>query len=368
DCDQCHTDPRLTYNGGVNIAYKQLLCANCHVVDDGGSGRKAVRFQLKDPGDGANSTRAGNTQSDIANHAWPNTSAINNYGACFYCHGQSGVAAGRATNVTLPLHAMPQPTDKDTGADVGTAFVRDVNLMGGGGWQKDSYSGTSNTYGAWSIDKTKAGGLDYRGGEGVVAAGDWDQAYFPLGKTVYNIAWAAYSQPKQAAKNTVYSVNNSALLGDSKWNVMAGLKWGYVSDIPHSGNGGYFMPIMDDAASLASLGVDTLSQNTAFGITWVPDSETGPYTSRTITVDISSNDSSATLSLIYGGIILATGSANGTLSTTVNLDTEATNIVGSASKEDLFHSNRAGVFWVASDKGGSIVLQGHALQVQTQNP
>jgi hypothetical protein len=367
NCDQCHTDPRLAYSGGVNIAYKKLLCMNCHVVSDGGSGLKAVRFELKDPGDGANSTRAGNTQTDIAGHAWPNTSAINNYGACFYCHGQSGLTAGRSSNVTVPLHALPDPTDKDTGADVGTPFVRDTNLIGGGGWQKDSYSGTSDVYGAWSIDKTKAGGLDFRGGEGVVAAGDWDQAYFPLGKTVYNIGWAAYSQPKQATKNTVYSVNNSALLGDTKFNVMTGLKWGYVADIQHDGNSSHFIPILD-ADPQTALGVDTLTENTAFSVSWDPATNTGPYLTRTITVDVSSDDNTATLSMVYGGIVLATGSANGTLSTTVNLDTEASNRLGSASKEDMFHSNRAGVFWVVSDKGGSITLYGHANQVQGYSP
>jgi hypothetical protein len=34
----------------------------------------------------------------------------------------------------------------------------------------------------------------------------------------------------------------------------------------------------------------------------------------------------------------------------------------------LYHTDGAGVFWVASDKGGSIVLYGHANQSQTYTP
>jgi hypothetical protein len=113
--------------------------------------------------------------------------------------------------------------------------------------------------------------------------------------------------------------------------------------------------------------VDTLTENTAFSVAWAGGGGS-PITTRTLTVDVSSDDSSATLSLIYGGRVLATGSANGTLSITVDLDAEATTRVGAASKEDLFHTTGAGVFFVASDKGGSIALYGHANQAQTYTP
>jgi hypothetical protein len=83
-------------------------------------------------------------------------------------------------------------------------------------------------------------------------------------------------------------------------------------------------------------------------------------------VDISSDDNTATLYLVYGGHVLATGTG-----TTVDLDAEAesnpTYGVGTASKEDLYHSHGAGVFWVVSDKGGSITLSGHANQGQVAN-
>jgi hypothetical protein len=43
---------------------------------------------------------------DIAGHLWPNASVINNYGSCFYCHGQAGNTAGRSTEVTVPGVSM----------------------------------------------------------------------------------------------------------------------------------------------------------------------------------------------------------------------------------------------------------------------
>jgi hypothetical protein len=372
ECDNCHTDPRLNYPNAVspvNIAYKQLACVTCHVVDDLSGGIKAVSNLLKDPLDGANSTRANNTQVDIPGHAWPNTplsTGIKNYGSCFYCHGESGFNAGRATKVTVPLHAMPTPTDKDTGAEVGAPNVRDGNLIGGGGWQKDCWSGSKGVYGAWSVNGSEEGcsGVDFRGGEGT---NGWNNAYFPLGKTEINIAWGAYSQPKKASNATEYKINVSGLLTDTKFNIRAGLKWGYVADIQHDTNSWHVIPIFDDAASLSSLGVDTLSQNTAFSVTWDYAQGAGPINSRTISVDIQSNDGNATLYLVYGGHILATGTGNGWLTTTVDLDAEAESGpygVGTASKQDLYHSWEAGVFWVVSDKGGSITLQGHANQGQ----
>jgi hypothetical protein len=367
DCDLCHTDPRLSYPNAVspvNIAYKQLACVNCHIVSDGGSGLMAVSNELRDPGDvpGANSTRAGNPQVEIAGHAWPNTSFIKNYGSCFYCHGQTGVANLRATNVTVPLHALPTPTDKDTGADVGTHFVRDVNKIGGGGWQMDCWDDPKDksVFGDWSISKTEGTcGEDFRGGEGT--ASRWTQAYFPLGKTTINIAWGAYSLMRDSAKNTQYSQNNSGLLTDTKFNIIAGLKWGYVADIPHDNNNDHVIPIFDDAASLSSLGVDTLSEVTGFSVSW---GSAGPNTDRSITVNVRSDDNGATLYLVYGGHVLASGPTP--LSTTVDLDAAATNhpAVGSASKGGLYHSDAAGIIWVVSDKGGSITLQGHVNQLQ----
>jgi hypothetical protein len=363
NCDQCHTDPRLAYSGGVNTPYKQLMCANCHIVSDGGSGIKAQRFDIRDPTDGANGTRAGNPGSDIPNHLWPNTTAINNYGACFYCHGQSGVAAGRATEVTVPLHAKPVWTDKDTGANTGpVAFVRDGNLMGGGGWQKNSYDdGGSTVFGAFSIDQTKSGGLDFRGAEP-----DFTWAYYPMGKSVINNCWGSFSQPFRATQQTVYQSNNNGLWAQAKFNMLPGLKWGYVNDIQHDGNSAHFIPIAD-ADPQTAFGVDTLTENTAFDVAWAGGGG-NPISTRTITVDVSSDDATATLSLIYGGRVIVTGSPNGTLSTTVNLDTEATTRVGAASKEDLFHTDGAAVIFVASDKGGSIALYGHANQAQVYTP
>jgi hypothetical protein len=370
DCDSCHTDPRLEYPNSTtpsNIPYKQLACVKCH-IDDSGPGLKAVRNELKDPSDGANSTRAGNTQTDIAGHAWPNTSVIHNYGSCFYCHGQTGVDNLRATNVTVPLHAMPTPTDKDTGADVGAPFVRDGNLIGGGAWQTDCWDDPKDgtVYGDWSITKLEGDcGYDFRGGEGVTSS-KWTNSYFPLGKTTINIAWGAYALPKKATNNTEQKENVGTLVGNTRFNIIAGLKWGYVADIPHNGNSWHVIPIFDNDP-INDLGVDTLNEVAPFSVNWT--GTTGPIDTRTITVNVESNDGGATLYLVYGGHIITSGPTP--LNVTVDFDLEAENALSTAgmatdvnSKGGLYASPDPGIIWVVSDKGGSITLINPALQGQ----
>jgi predicted MPP superfamily phosphohydrolase len=114
-----------------------------------------------------------------------------------------------------------------------------------------------------------------------------------------------------------------------------------------------------------------LSQNTAFDVSWTYTQSAGPITARTITVDVTSDDNTATLYLVYGGHVLATGTGDGTLSTTVDLDTAANNnpAINSDAESSLglYHSHGAAVFWVVSDKGGSITLSGHANQGQVTN-
>jgi hypothetical protein len=83
-------------------------------------------------------------------------------------------------------------------------------------------------------------------------------------------------------------------------------------------------------------------------------------------VNVESDDTGATLYLVYGGHVLRSGPTP--LNVTVDLDAEATTKVGAASKEDLYHSDRAGIIWVVSDKGGSITLSGDPLQNQDINP
>jgi hypothetical protein len=339
NCDTCHVDPRPAYSGGANIPYKQLSCKLCHVVSDGASGIKVVQFELRDasvsgPSAGANGTRAGNIQSNVANHLFPNTpeaTGVQNYGACFACHGKTGTA----TTKPVPFHALPSPTlvsEKNTVGDLGGPDF--INKMGGGGF--DISEGTG-----WSYYPST--GLDYRGG---IGANKWVKAYFPLGKSVINIGWALYSQPKKATQNILAFENNGGLYNTSQFNLAANLTFGVVNNSPNNFDATQFIPVFD--TTLPSEITDVITGT--IGKTWTTGGGgAGPVSARTLTPNCTSTNGSI-VHFIYGGIDI--GSASGTLNNAYNMDTEAINRTNAASKTSLFHSISPGVAFCVSEQGG----------------
>ncbi|MEN8136241.1 MAG: hypothetical protein ABFS18_12010 [Thermodesulfobacteriota bacterium] len=378
NCTFCHVDRRS--DGGIdNLAYKKLACMFCHVVSDGATGIKVIKFTLKDPVDGAIGDRSGNTPADVPNHAFPNTptaDTIQNYGACLGCHGQNGVAPRKM----LPLHGLPTPTDGDTPADVGILddATDRINLMGGGGFRVSTVSGDIDLaadvdFGMWGAIDHKDGGKAYRGAYTTGTTSQWNTAYVPIGKGVVNFGWALYSQIKMATEKTSHKSNeSSSLLGGAGaptyFQVPAGVQWGYLENLQHDGNASHFIPHWD-ADPQTDLGVDNLTERTPWSANW-PVSDGSPTTTRTITVDVQSDDLAATLSVIYGGHTVATGPTP--LNVTLDFEVLAKSypaLTGSggflngagATVNDpysLYHSNGVGVLWVVSDKGGSITLSG----------
>jgi hypothetical protein len=347
NCDTCHRDPRPTYAGGAILAYKQLSCSKCH-VKPGATGIKVVKFTLKDRADGANSTLAGNTQADVANHVWPNTSVINNYGACFFCHGKNtsgtnGIGGG-STKKPKPFHGLPTPSLQTQIAEVGVAGVVDTNRMGGGGWEVLETAG-------WSVGSD---GLDFRGAAGALGGSAWTAAYHPIGKTVMNIGWALLSQPKKASNNTAYKQNNTGLYANTAFNIPANMRFGVVSKSPNNADAIQYIPVFD---TTMPTGTDTVTCTTG-SAAWTISTNPGNVTARSLTVNCSSNSATAaTLNLIYGGRVIATGTAGAkTINTTVNLDTLATTTLDATNKYNVFHTQNAGVMWVSSSNGGSLKI------------
>jgi hypothetical protein len=336
DCDQCHTDPRPAAG---QIAYKQLACRECHV--DTTTGVEIMRVGLKGGTiGGASGNKSGNVLSTISGtpHQFPNTSAINNYGACFNCHGNTGVNVAsppRASTLVEPWHASPvQSLGR---ADLGTVDVVDTNLFGGGGWQVDNES-APNIF----------PGTEYQGGNPDLEATMWNTAYSPAGKEVLNINWTRLSHTKKAANIGTTKENNANQITHTGWNIPAGLNMGTVF-IPHDGDAKHFLVHFDTTPG--TLGVDTVSGSATDSFN-CNSGDTGPCGgARDIVVSATTSDGTATLSVIFGGEVVYTAPSPGNISNvTIDIQAEA---VSRAGDIHTYASGGPGVIFVVSDKGGS---------------
>jgi hypothetical protein len=330
ECHNCHTDPRTAAG---NVEYQQLACRECHV--DTSSGVEIMHISLKGGLiSGANATQSGNVKSTIsaASHQFPNTASIDNYGACFYCHGNTDPGNSGAPLV-VPWHALPEQSIRR--ADLGTVDVVDTNLMGGGGWQIDETASP-----AWPATEFQGANPSFFTGTG------WTTAYYPAGKEVLNIAWSLISTTKKAAKGTGYQENRAGLITNSGWNIPSGLNMG-TAFIPHDSNNRHTLVHFDDTPG--TLGVDTVTGSATDSYN-CGTGATGPCGgARDIVVSASSTDGSAQLTVIYGGQPVHTGT---TPLTNVTIDIQA-EAVSRAGDNHTFASGGPGVIFVVSDKGGS---------------
>jgi hypothetical protein len=111
NCHNCHTDPRIAE--GLPTP-SQLSCRECHIQDNAGTLEihkisVSTMGSATATGDSNGIIDGGAAGSGNSAHSFPNTSAVNNYGACFYCHGDSGHTAGldgTLTAAVVPYHAL----------------------------------------------------------------------------------------------------------------------------------------------------------------------------------------------------------------------------------------------------------------------
>jgi hypothetical protein len=93
---------------------------------------------------------------------------------------------------------------------------------------------------------------------------------------------------------------------------------------------------------------------------------TGPCNgARDIVVSATSSDNSATLSVVFGGLVVYTGSNNGSLSNvTIDIQALAVSLAGDI---HTYASGGPGVIFVVSDKGGSIKITSSSTTGQGAN-
>jgi hypothetical protein len=336
DCHLCHIDPRTDGVGAENIAYKQLACRECHVKAFGGGIEITDNVIKGGPLTGATGDQTGNLQNTIAaaNHQFPNTTSINNYGACFYCHGQTGVGAGRATTTVVPWHALPKQTLGR--ANLGADNVLDTNEMGGGGWQIDNTSAPN----VFPASEFQGANPSFDGGT------MWNTAYYPMGKERLNIGWAMLSHTKKAANAGTTKENNAGIITHSGFNIPAGMLFGTATP-PHVGSIVNF-PHFD--ASPPAL--DTITGASATDSWSCGSGATGPCGgARSITVSATSS-TGATLYVIYGGKVVHS-QASPMNNVTIDMQAFAAGFSADAGDNDIFASGGPGVIFVVSSDGGS---------------
>jgi hypothetical protein len=297
-CDSCHIDPRVARSYPV---IKQKSCRACHIQLNGSTVEVLAITLGTEAGtgtglDAGNTTQVINTTNGFTtNHVFPNSNAggvdtaIENYGACYECHGDTGRpgydgggpgASGDrglagAAPYPHPYHALPKPG----------AYSTTENTIGGDGWQ-GGLAGTP--------DVTR-----FRGNQ------NWDpqsnNSYWPYGKGRMNIGYGQHSLAK-GSTNTVYKVTNNTA-GTVYQNFVAGLRFGMQrvragmggTDIPH------YVPHFDtayvppDTVSITAGPTAISGQGNTFGWELTATSTT-----------------SANLHVIWGGVDVGTISSGGT--------------------------------------------------------
>jgi hypothetical protein len=295
-CDQCHIDPRVARGYPL---IKQKSCRACHVQLNG-STVEVVAITLGTENGSGNGLDTGNVRTVInttngftTNHVFPNSNAatvgaaVENYGACYECHGDTGRpgydgggpgASGDrglagAAPYPHPFHALPLPGAYDTGS----------NTIGGDGWQ--------GNLGLTSASR-------FRGN--VNWSSTSNNSYFPMGKGKLNVGYAQHSLAKGATNNGVYKVTNNTagtVYQNFATNDGDALQWG-VQQV-RAGMGGtaitHFVPHWDTAFTPG----DTVTIN----------SGPNPITSQGNTFGwniTATSSTSANLHVIFGGVDIGT--------------------------------------------------------------
>ena len=353
-CENCHMDRRpaakIAYGGGIGDykIIKQKACRACHMQITGGVLEVLSIKYAKENSAAATGDDSGNTYTVVkvgnnsprdghaftVNHTVPtnasviDNTAIDNYGTCYYCHGEQG-SLNYMTNATkpggtfsmdtpkmVPYHALPL-----AGAyNAGTGQAN--NTIGGCGWQEEL-----GPVGCTETDGRFRGNLDYVSTANI-------NSYYPIGKGRMNIGYAQHSLANKAAKG-VGGGNELALVNFYE-SVPAGLNMGRQI-VRNDSATAYSVPHFDPICTSAS------------GDPCDDVSITGAYTADgDIGFDITVESSTGQpLHIIVGGLDLGTC-----------LSGVACRIDYNPAISDLSHFNYAGapLAWVVSEGGGSMTF------------
>jgi hypothetical protein len=381
DCDACHTDPRAAAN-----QIKQLSCRACHIRIDTSTTPNTMYVQsitiAPENSTNANGRTTGNTYTDIVagqnnprtsnnfatNHKFSTDSsttaectdttyttqaeceaagaesvwgtipatAIDNYGACHACHGDTGhtsptnyntLLSNHGTALPEPFHAMPEP-----GTYTGSAFV-----IGGNGYN----------------DNLATSGTEARFRGAVPWQSTANKAIWPAGKGRMNIAYDQHSLIEHATENTTYksqphigsqfnvhSYGSTAINFGKQWvthyNSSSGI-WGYV---PHfdATNPGTPDTLSGVSASIFDVGSGGGKANGYFTLT------------------ANSTVNNAVIHVLIGGRHMGTFTEGGTFTlnwSQANVDGDAENII----PLDFLLPTDTLTVWLISESGGSTSVE-----------
>jgi hypothetical protein len=325
-CSQCHDDPRVAAGYIREAQAQQLSCRVCHVRITG-STLEVVAIITAEAGNGATGSDAGNSYATLttpgysAKHTFANTNAtgitdaIDNYGICFYCHGNTPRTGYAGASAPSPYHALPQAGAYQSGS---TAYI------GGLGWKGNL---TATTDGS-----TFRGGLTWDDPTG-------NSALFPIGKDRLNIAYAQHSLAKGATNDTDYTNQNSGAT-DAYMTFATDLIFG-MQTVPHLSQT-WAVPHSDSICS--TRGCDDI---TGISITEVEAGNNQP-----IGFDVTATSSTdAILHVIYGGVQVGTMASEGTASFRWG---NAGNWLDGIICLDQFNADNVQPVWIVSEDGGSV--------------
>jgi hypothetical protein len=355
-CENCHMDRRpaakVTYSGGIGDyqVIKQKACRACHMRitlgvlevlsinyakensaaatgNDTGNVKTVVKVGLNSPRDGHPFT---------VNHTVPtnatviDNTAIDNYGTCYYCHGETG-SLNYMTNLTkpggtfsmdtpkmVPYHALPLPGAYNSGTGMAN------NTIGGGGINDELSSSQPNRFRGGTIWNATAGA----------------KAYHPVGKGRLNVGYAQHSLRTKATDAT-YAINsNQTAVAQS---FVTGLNMG-KQIVRNAGATPYYVPHFDPICTAGSADpCDTVS-----AVSYAKISTQGVY----LGFDVSATSSTgANLHLIFGGLDIATCASGGTCSWRLKDTKTSPDNYGPSQ----FNYGGAPPIWLVSEDGGSNV-------------
>jgi len=320
NCDTCHSDPRPTPSGMLHAPY-QMSCRACH-IDVAGNTVTVMGITEGVAGSTANGLQSGNSRTPVVNHSWTITAAsidgsggldkIRNYGACLYCHGSTGRAAGRATLYHVPYG--PQKTWAQMG---GTSMVNpDAPLFRSGA----GYGGTPPL---------------------------GEQAFFGHGRGRFNMKRAEFSIKDHYLQPGDFGENLAAHTEDYVANAaMIPNMYNYFEMYSANLGANAVVPVFDTdylAGSQCSASCDTLTIDTA------TCSKGGScLDTRVLTIVASSTDNTAQLTVIHGGVATPMSCSSGNCNVTIDYS--------GYPAETRFDptSPTLDSVWVISDKGGSV--------------
>ncbi len=312
NCTQCHTDPRTVANN-TDLPYAgmplQLSCSRCH-VDVTGSTVEIVSITPGVAGSTANGLQTGNVRTALSSHTFTITSGtgygkIVNYGACLYCHGTTGQGAGRATTGPVPFHA--QVTYANIGGEIADGQA-----------------------------EFRIGDVDT--GDG----GTGDSAFYGHGRGRFNLKHAEFSIHDHYLQGQVAWQNNYG--GDTgTWSdINAPEAYAFVGIKSKNGDnlaGTYYVPVFD-----TSFISNTHCSGSCDTVTIDISKNGTEWNGRVLGIAASSNNTSAQMTVIHGGVATALSCSSGSCTGSLDYSGYPANVRWNASDDNYV--------WIVSDQGG----------------